>query len=125
MTRSRPLRSPIFQSASAAANATSGDSSRRHALKLAFADGAELNDGQFADLCETTALVPNGASFRLRPGAHAGKVLKRLLDLGVKVSKFEEAQASMHEIFVQVVTGRDAAGAAPGQAAGQGGPHAN
>jgi hypothetical protein len=40
----------------------------------------------------------------VRPEAHAGKVLKRLLELGVKVSRFEEAQASMHDIFVQVVT---------------------
>jgi|WetSurMetagenome_2_1015567.scaffolds.fasta_scaffold04119_8 ABC-2 type transport system ATP-binding protein len=90
------------------------------AVSVAFADGAELAEAQFADLAETTVLMPNEARFRLRPEAHAGKILKRLLDLGVKVSRFEEAQASMHDIFVQVVTGRDSS-----DAAAQGGSHAN
>ena len=38
----------------------------------------------------------------------------------MKVSRFEEAQASMHDIFVQVVTGRNS-----GDATAQGGSHAN
>jgi ABC-2 type transport system ATP-binding protein len=82
------------------------------AVNVEFADGAGLTEAQFADLAESTVLMPNEARFRLRPEAHAGKILKRLLDLGVKVSRFEEAQASMHDIFVQVVTGRDSDDAA-------------
>ena len=75
------------------------------AVSVAFAEGAELQDAQFADLAEKVILMPNEARFIMRPEAHAGKILKRLLKLGVKVSRFEEAQASMHDIFVQVVTG--------------------
>lgn len=74
------------------------------AVNVAFSDGAELAESQFSDLAEKTVLMPNEVRFVLRPEAHAGKLLRRLLDLGVKVSRFEEAQASMHDIFVQVVT---------------------
>lgn len=74
------------------------------AVSVSFAEGAELQDEQFTDLAEKVILMPNEARFIVRPEAHAGKVLRRLLDLGVKVSRFEEAQASMHDIFVQVVT---------------------
>ncbi len=97
------------------------------AVSVSFSDGAELTESQFGDLCETTVLMPNEASFRLRPEAHAGKVLKRLLDLGVKVSRFEEAQASMHDIFVQVVTGTGSAlgGPASGNAGVGGDGHAD
>jgi ABC-2 type transport system ATP-binding protein len=80
------------------------------AVSVAFAEGAELQDAQFADLAEKVILMPNEARFIMRPEAHAGKILKRLLELGVKVSRFEEAQASMHDIFVQVVTGPASAG---------------
>jgi ABC-2 type transport system ATP-binding protein len=80
------------------------------AVSVAFAEGAELQDAQFADLAEKVILMPNEARFIVRPEAHAGKILKRLLELGVKVSRFEEAQASMHDIFVQVVTGPATAG---------------
>jgi len=80
------------------------------AVSVAFADGADLSEAQFADLSDLTVLVPNGATFTVKPDAHAGKILKRLLDLGVKVSRFEEAQASMHDIFVQVVTGHGRGG---------------
>jgi ABC-2 type transport system ATP-binding protein len=80
------------------------------AVSVAFAEGSELQDAQFADLAEKVILMPNEARFIVRPEAHAGKILKRLLDLGVKVSRFEEAQASMHDIFVQVVTGPAHAG---------------
>ena len=86
------------------------------AVSVAFSDGADLSESQFADLSDQTILVPNGATFTVKVGAHAGKILKRLLDLGVKVSKFEEAQASMHDIFVQVVTGRDPEGQSPAPA---------
>ena len=80
------------------------------AVSVEFADGAELQESQFADLAEKVILMPNGARFVVRPEAHAGKVLKRLLELGVKVSRFEEAQASMHDIFVQVVSASGAEG---------------
>jgi len=78
------------------------------AVQVSFADGAGLAESQFSDLAERVVLMPNEASFYLRPEAHAGKILKRLLELGVKVSRFEEAQASMHDIFVKVVKGEDA-----------------
>ncbi|MEW6756725.1 MAG: ATP-binding cassette domain-containing protein [Acidobacteriota bacterium] len=77
------------------------------AVKVEFSDGAELTETAFADLSESTALLPNEARFFLRPEAHSGKILKRLLEMRVKVSRFEEAQASMHDIFVKVVTGED------------------
>ncbi len=76
-------------------------------VKVQFSDGAALQESQFADLTEQTLLMPNEARFFLKPDAHAGKILKRLLELGVKISKFEEAQASMHDIFVKVVTGEE------------------
>ncbi len=78
------------------------------AVKVEFSDGASLTTETFADIAEQSLIHPNEARFFLRPAAHAGKVLKRLLDMGVKVSRFEEAQASMHDIFVKVVTGGNA-----------------
>ena len=77
------------------------------AVKAEFSDGASLSPGDFASISEKSILHPNEARFFLRPNAHAGMLLKRLLELHVKVSKFEEAQASMHDIFVKVVTGED------------------
>jgi ABC-2 type transport system ATP-binding protein len=76
-------------------------------VQVQFSDGAALQEAQFADLAEQTLLMPNEARFFLMAEAHPGKILKRLLDLGVKISKFEEAQASMHDIFVKVVTGEE------------------
>ncbi len=77
------------------------------AVRAEFSDGATLSPADFASISEKSILHPNEARFFLRPEAHAGMVLKRLLELHVKVSKFEEAQASMHDIFVKVVTGED------------------
>ncbi len=93
-----------------------GDIRKRYgarAVKVEFSDGAALSPADFESLAEQALIHPNEARFFLRPGVHAGKILKRLLDMGVKVSKFEEAQASMHDIFVKVVTGGDPGGQPP------------
>lgn len=78
------------------------------AVQVEYSDGASLAPETFSDLAEQAMIHPNEARFFLRPTAHSGMILKRLLEHHVKVSKFEEAQASMHDIFVKVVTGEDA-----------------
>jgi ABC-2 type transport system ATP-binding protein len=90
-----------------------GDIRKRYgarAVQVEFSDGAQLSAADFESIAEKCFIHPNEARFFMRPTAHAGMVLKRLLELHVKVSNFKEAQASMHDIFVQVVTGPSEAG---------------
>jgi ABC-2 type transport system ATP-binding protein len=53
----------------------------------------------------------NGLTWQveLRPGADAGAVLARLTTLGTPLSRFEHVEPSLHEIFVERVSGDRAA----------------
>lgn len=85
-----------------------GEVRRRYgsrAVKVEFSGGEGLSAGAFEDLSESTAFLPNEARFFLREGADSAALLRRFLDGGARISRFEEAQASMHDIFVKVVKG--------------------
>jgi len=43
----------------------------------------------------------------LAPGAEPREVLRALIDRGLPVDRFERATASLDEVFVTVVTGRN------------------
>lgn len=75
------------------------------AVHVAFSDGTSLREGDFADLAEDVTLLPNEVRLFLKSGVKATALLRHLLDKGVEISRFEEAQASMHDIFVRVVKG--------------------
>jgi len=75
------------------------------AVHVAFSDGAALKEPDFAELAEDVTLLPNEVRLFLKPGVKATALLRFLLDRNVEVSRFEEAQASMHDIFVRVVKG--------------------
>jgi ABC-2 type transport system ATP-binding protein len=73
-------------------------------IRVEFA-GAAPNDGVVDDLVLETHLEEGRARYHLKPDVPAREVLKRLLDRGLDVTRYEEAQASMHDIFVRVVKG--------------------
>lgn len=75
------------------------------AVSVAFSDGAGLDESSFTGLAEDVTLLPNEVRLFLKPGVKSSALLRHLLDRGVEVSRFEEAQASMHDIFVRVVKG--------------------
>ncbi len=75
------------------------------AVRVEFDGGEGLSAEAFADLSESTAFLPNEARFFLREKADSADLLRRFLDRGARVSRFEEAQASMHDIFVRAVKG--------------------
>jgi ABC-2 type transport system ATP-binding protein len=51
-----------------------------------------------------TVRAPRGYELTLAPGAEPGDVLRRLLDAGVELARFELAAPTLHEIFVERVT---------------------
>jgi ABC-2 type transport system ATP-binding protein len=75
-------------------------------VRVEFA-GAPPADGAVDDLVMETHLEEGRARYHLKPEIPAREVLKRLLDLGLDVTRYEEAQASMHDIFVRVVKGEN------------------
>jgi ABC-2 type transport system ATP-binding protein len=74
----------------------------RGEIRVEFAGAPPMN-GTLDDLVLETRLEERVASYHVRPGVPPRDVLKRLLDLGLDVTRYEEAQASMHDIFVRVV----------------------
>lgn len=73
-------------------------------VRVEFA-GEPPADGALEDLVGETRIEERRARYHLKPGKSALEVLRRLLDLGLDVTRYEEAQASMHDIFVRVVKG--------------------
>lgn len=85
-----------------------GEVRRRYgsrAVKVEFDGGEGLSAEAFDDLSESTTFLPNEGRFFLKEGADARVLLRRFLDAGARISRFEEAQASMHDLFVKVVKG--------------------
>ena len=58
-------------------------------------------------LIERSHVNGREVTYGMREGVRGRDVALKLLESGCDVTRFEEAQASMHDIFVQVVTGRD------------------
>lgn len=76
----------------------------RGEVRVEFA-GEPPTNGALDDLVQETHLEERQARYHLKPGVAAREVLRRLLDKGLDVTRYEEAQASMHDIFVRVVKG--------------------
>ncbi|HYP53517.1 MAG TPA: ATP-binding cassette domain-containing protein [Pyrinomonadaceae bacterium] len=68
---------------------------------------AEGADGVLADADLVAAVKPAGdyTEVTLREGADAQQLLRRLLDAGARVTKFEQVEPSLHDIFVKAVNG--------------------
>ena len=75
-------------------------------VTVAFA-GEPPKEAALEGLVESTHINGREATYRMREGVRGRDVALRLLESGCDLTRFEEAQASMHDIFVQVVTGRD------------------
>ena len=60
-------------------------------------------------LVEDARAEARSARFTMRQGIKSREILSLLLARGCDVTRFEEAQASMHDIFVRVVTGGEGA----------------
>lgn len=73
-------------------------------VRVEFAGGPPA-DGLVDDLILEKRLEESRALYQLKPDVSAREVLRRLLDAGLDVTRYEEAQASMHDIFVRVVKG--------------------
>lgn len=73
-------------------------------VRVEFA-GPPPIDGVVDDLVLEKHLEESRARYHLKPEIPAREVLRRLLDRGLDVTRYEEAQASMHDIFVRVVKG--------------------
>jgi ABC-2 type transport system ATP-binding protein len=73
----------------------------RNAVALRF----EGSDGILNDPELVTSIRPVGEEFEalLAPGANPQLLLKRLVDAGVAVSKFELVEPSLHDIFIEKV----------------------
>lgn len=76
-----------------------------NAATAEFSDGESLQESDFTDLADQVHLRPNEARLFLKDGVTPSHLLQRLLDRRVGVTRFEAAQASMHDIFVRVVKG--------------------
>ena len=66
---------------------------------------AENSGGVLEDSSLVAAVKPAGdyAEVTLREGADAQQLLRRLLDAGARVSKFEQVEPSLHDIFLKAV----------------------
>lgn len=73
-------------------------------VRVEFAGGAPA-DGVAEDLVLESRREEREVRYQLRAGVQGKEVLRRLLDRGLDVTRYEEAQASMHDIFVRVVKG--------------------
>jgi ABC-2 type transport system ATP-binding protein len=73
----------------------------RNAVALRF----EGSDGILNDTELVASIRPVGEEFEalLAPGANPQLLLKRLVDAGVAVSKFELVEPSLHDIFIEKV----------------------
>jgi ABC-2 type transport system ATP-binding protein len=74
-------------------------------VHVEFAGPAPV-DGIAADLVTGSKVEGREARYTMKPGVKSRDVVLALLQQGCDVTKFGEAQASMHDIFVDVVTGR-------------------
>ncbi|MFN2578660.1 MAG: ABC transporter ATP-binding protein [Pyrinomonadaceae bacterium] len=73
----------------------------RNAVALQFeGDDALLND---AELVASTRRVGDDVEVLLAPGGNPQTLLKRLVDSGIMVSKFELVEPSLHDIFIEKV----------------------
>lgn len=81
-------------------------------VRLEFAGEAPAA-GVVDDLVLETRTEEREVRYQLRAGVQGRDVLRRLLDRGLDVTRYEEAQASMHDIFIRVVKGEgpDSSGA--------------
>jgi ABC-2 type transport system ATP-binding protein len=66
--------------------------------------------GEWRNLVAASNREDGGVRFTLKEGAPPSRFLAALVESGVEVTGFEEAQASMHEIFIRVVTGKEGGG---------------
>lgn len=71
-------------------------------LSVEFA-GEARESAKIKPLAETVSLEGRRGLFRMKEGVKARDVALALLEEGMDITKFEESQASMHDIFVQVV----------------------
>ena len=58
------------------------------------------------DLVKRHNQFPNYSELLLQDGADAQEVLKRAIDAGVRVNRFELVEPSLNEIFIESVTGK-------------------
>ena len=73
-------------------------------VKVTFASQAPSNS-TLQNLVEEARNDGRAAFYRMADGVRPRDILLKLLQEGCDVSGFEEAQASMHDIFIRVVTG--------------------
>jgi len=73
----------------------------RNVVALRF----EGSDGVLSDPELVASIRPIGDEFEalLAPGANPQVLLKRLVDAGISVSKFELVEPSLHDIFIEKV----------------------
>lgn len=72
-------------------------------VSVDFSDGLPPVS-ELGSLVEDARTDVHSARFTLREGVKPREILSELLAKGCDVTRFEEAQASMHDIFVRVVT---------------------
>jgi ABC-2 type transport system ATP-binding protein len=58
------------------------------------------------DLVKRMARFPNYSEITLQEGADAQEVLKRAIEAGARVNRFELVEPSLNEIFIESVTGK-------------------
>jgi len=76
----------------------------RREVRVRFSSTETPRENGLDELVEDLRAEGRDVRYRMREGITSGQILERLLGAGAEISRFEEAQASMHDIFVRVVS---------------------
>ncbi len=71
-------------------------------VRVEFAEEAPAN-GVVKEIAETISCEGREARYRMKDGVRPGEVVLALLQKGYDITEFQEAQASMHDIFIRIV----------------------
>jgi ABC-2 type transport system ATP-binding protein len=77
----------------------------RNSVALRFEGGEDVLDDR--SLVASVVRHSDDAEALLAPGADSQELLRRLLEAGARVSKFELVEPSLHDIFIEKVRGAE------------------